>query len=138
MLTREQQSHFHTLGSVVVPGALTQAEVDEFSRRFDGVIEGGGTQDDDSAAPARIFPQGHRVIVPLMEADPYFYNLLDHLSLAGIAENLLGGDCIYFGSSDGQIHEGDTNWHRDGGVAEPTVKAKLTFYLDEVAPDRAA
>ena len=73
---------------------------------------------------------------PLIEADPYFYNLLDHPNLAGIAEDLLGEDCIFYGSSDGQIHDGDTTWHRDGGSPEPATEAKLTFYLDEVAPGK--
>src|SRR5262249_19846409 len=69
-------------------------------------------------------------------ADPYFYNLLDQPNLAGIAEDLLGEDCVFHGISDGQIHNGNTNWHRDGRAPEPTVVAKLTFYLDDVAPGK--
>lgn len=136
MLTDEQKTHFHALGFVKVEGALTAAEVDEFSRRFDAIIDRGETQGDSSEAGARIFPDGHRVILPLIEADPYFYNLLDHPNLASIAEDLLGEDCIFYGSSDGQIHDGDTTWHRDGGSPEPAIEAKLTFYLDEVAPGK--
>jgi len=136
MLTGEQITHFHALGFVKVEGALTPAEVDEFSWRFDEIIARGETQGDSSEAGARIFPDGHRVILPLIEADPYFYNLLDHPNLAAIAEDLLGDDCIFYGSSDGQLHDGDTNWHRDGGSPEPAIEAKLTFYLDEVAPGK--
>ena len=134
MLTEEQMAHFHALGFVNVKGALTPEEVDEFSWRFDAIIERGDTQGDESEPGARIFPEGHRVILPLIEADPHFYQLLDHPNLAAIAEDLLGEDCIYYGSSDGQIHDGDTTWHRDGGSPGPAVEAKLTFYLDEVAP----
>jgi len=133
MLTKEQLAHFYTLGFVLIPSALTPHEVDEFAKHFDAAIAGGATQGDDSDAGRRIFPQGHRVIVPLLEADPFFYNLLDHPHLATIAEDLLGDDCIFHGSSDGQIHSGDTHWHRDGGLPLPAVEIKLTFYLDEVA-----
>lgn len=136
MLTDEQKTHFHALGFVRIEGALTAEEVDEFSWRFDDIIARGETQGDSSDAGARIFPDGHRVILPLIEADPYFYNLLDHPNLASIAEDLLGEDCIFYGSSDGQIHDGDTNWHRDGGSPEGAIEAKLTFYLDEVAPGK--
>jgi ectoine hydroxylase-related dioxygenase (phytanoyl-CoA dioxygenase family) len=136
MLTDEQKAHFYALGFVKVPGMLTSEEVDEFSWRFDAIIEKGETQGDDSEAAARIFPYGHRVIIPLIEADRYFYNLLDHPNLASIAEDLLGDDCIFFGCSDGQIHSGNTNWHRDGGSPDPAIEAKLTFYLDDVAPGK--
>ena len=134
MLTNDQIAHFYTLGFVRVAGALTPEEVDQFSWRFDALMEQDAAQEDSSAAGARIFPGGHRVIIPLIEADPHFYNLLDHPNLAGIAEDLLGEDCIYYGSSDGQIHDGDTNWHRDGGLPEPAIEIKLTFYLDDVSP----
>jgi hypothetical protein len=100
------------LGFVKVPGALTPEEIAEFSWRFDADVD--TDQGDTSAPGARIFPDGHRVIIPLIEAAPSFYNLLDHPKLAAIAEDLLGEDCIFFGSSDGQIHTGDTNWCRDG------------------------
>ncbi len=136
MLTNVQIAHFHALGFVRVPGALSPEEIDEFLWRFDAIIEQGETQGDTSADGSRIFPGGHRVIIPLIEADPFFYNLLDHPNLAGIAEDLLGEDCIYFGSSDGQIHDGDTHWHRDGALPGPAIEAKLTFYLDAVAPGK--
>jgi len=136
MLTAEQETHFHALGFVKVPGALTPEEVDEFSWRFDAIMDKGEVQGDDSDAGARIFPDGHRVIIPLIEADPYFYNMLDHPNLASIAEDLLGDDCIFYGSSDGQIHDGDTNWHTDGGSPSHAIEAKLTFYLDDVAPGK--
>ena len=150
MLTDEQRAHFRVLGFVKVPGALTTEEVDEFSWRFDRIIEAGDTQGDESDKNARIFPDGHRVIIPLIEADPYFYKMLDHPNLASIAEDLLGEDCIFFGSSDGQIHNGDTNWHRDlvlpddagtdwpGDADSPclAIEAKLTFYLDDVVPGK--
>jgi len=150
MLTDEQKDHFRVLGFLKVPGALTSDEIDEYSRRFDKIIEAGGTIGDDTKKNARIFPDGHRVIIPLIEADPYFYNMLDHPNLASIAEDLLGEDCIFFGSSDGQIHTGDTNWHRDlvwpdyqdtdwGSDKDspgPSIEAKLTFYLDDVAPGK--
>ena len=133
MLTDDQKTHFYLLGFVKIPAVLTAEEVAEFSWRFDAIIANGKDQGDTSAPGARIFPEGHRVILPLIEADPYFYNLLDHPKLASIAEDLLGEDCIFFGSSDGQIHNGDTNWHRDGSLPEPGTEAKLTFYLDDVA-----
>jgi len=150
MLSDEQKAHFRVLGFLKVPGALTPQEVDEYSWRFDKIIEAGETQGDESDSGARIFPNGHRVIIPLIEADPYFYNMLDHPNLASIAEDLMGEDCIFFGSSDGQIHNGDTNWHRDlvwPGDADtdwdsdvdspgPAIEAKLTFYLDDVAPGK--
>ena len=126
-LSLEQKTHFRVLGFVKVPGALTAAEIDEYSQRFDAIIERGETQGDESDAGARIFPDGHRVIIPRIEADPYFYNLLDHPRLASIAEELLGEDCIFYGCSDGQIHSGDTNWHRDGGATAPAMEIKLTF-----------
>ena len=136
MLTDDQKTHFYLLGFVKVPAVLTPEEIAEFSWRFDAIIANGKDQGDTSAPGARIFPDGHRVIVPLIEADPYFYNLLDHPKLASIADDLLGEDCIFFGSSDGQIHNGDTNWHRDGSWPEPGIEAKLTFYLDDVAPGK--
>ena len=78
-----------------MPAVLTSEEIAEFSWRFDAIIANGKDQGDTSAPGARIFPDGHRVIVPLIEADPYFYNLLDHPKLASIAEDLLGADCIF-------------------------------------------
>ena len=150
MLTDEQKDHFRVFGFLKVPGALTSDEIDEYSWRFDKIIEAGGAEGDESDKNARIFPDGHRVIVPLIEADPYFYNMLDHPNLASIAEDLLGEDCIFFGSSDGQIHSGDTNWHRDLvwpnyddtdwdsdiDSPSPAIEAKLTFYLDDAAPGK--
>ena len=136
LLTGRQIAHFHTLGFVRIPSALRPREVDEFAMHFDAVIASDGAQNDDSEAGQRIFPQGHRVIVPLIEADPFFYNLLDHPNLASIADDLLGEDCIFYGSSDGQIHCGDTNWHRDGQTPLPAIDAKLTFYLDDIAPGK--
>jgi hypothetical protein len=133
MLTEEQKTHFHALGFVRIEGALTSAEVDEFSSRFDTIVERGEAQGDGSEPGGRIFPDGHRVIIPLIEADPYFYTMLDHPNLASIAEELLGEDCIFTGSSDGQIHTGDTAWHRDGSMPLPALEAKLTFYLDDAA-----
>ncbi len=134
MLTEEQKTHFHSLGFVKVPGALTPQEVDEFARRFDAAIN--SVQEDPSAAGTRIFPDGHRVIVPLLEADPYFYSVLDHPVLAAIGEDLLGEDCIFPGVSDGQIHSGNTNWHQDGSWPMPGIRAKFTFYMDDVGPGR--
>jgi len=131
MLTDEQKTHFHLLGFLKIPGVLTHEEIDDFSTRFDAVMD--KAQDDDSVPGHRIFPDGHRVIVPLFEADPFFYNLLDHPKLSAIAEDLLGEDCIFYGSSDGQIHSGNTNWHRDGNMPEPAIDIKQTFYLDEIA-----
>ena len=134
MLTDEEKTHFHLLGFLKVPGVLTSEEVDEFSTRFDAVMD--QAQEDDSKPGHRIFPDGHRVIIPLIEADPYFYNLLDHPKLSEIADDLLGEDCIFYGSSDGQIHYGNTNWHRDGNMPEPAIDMKLTFYLDEIEPGK--
>lgn len=134
MLTEEQAVHFHSLGFLKVPGALTLQEVDEFARRFDAVMD--RAQGDPSAPGARIFPDGHRVIVPLLEADPYFYSVLDHPVLAAIGEDLLGEDCIFPGTSDGQIHFGDTNWYQDVAWPGPGIRAELTFYLDDVATER--
>ena len=56
--------------------------------------------------------------------------------MATIAEELLGEDCIFYGSSDGQIHNGNTNWHRDGNMPEPAIDIKLTFYLDDLEPGK--
>ena len=122
LLTGRQIAHFHTLGFVRIPSALRPREVDEFDIHFEAVIASERTKNDDSEAGQRIFPQGHRVIVPLIEADPFFYNLLDHPNLAAIADDLLGEDCIFYGSSDGQIHCSDTNWHRDGQTSLTAIR----------------
>ena len=134
MLSDQQKTHFQALGFVAVPNVLTPEQVGEYARRFDAVID--QVQDDPSAAGRRIFPDGHRVIVPLIEADPYFYSLIDDPRIAAVADDLLGDDCIFTGISDGQIHSGNTNWHRDGGLPRPAIHVKFTFYLDPVAPGK--
>ena len=134
MLSDQQKAHFRALGFVVVPNIFTPNEVGEYARRFDAAMD--QVQDDPSAAGRRIFPDGHRVIVPLIEADPYFYSLIDNPRIAAIADGLLGDDCIFTGISDGQIHSGNTNWHRDGGLPRPAIHVKFTFYLDPVTPDK--
>ena len=134
MLSDQQKAHFRALGFVVAPGIFTADQVGEFARRFDAAMD--QVQDDPSPAGRRIFPDGHRVIVPLIEADPYFYSLIDGPGIAAIADDLLGDDCIFTGISDGQIHSGNTNWHRDGGLPRPTIHVKFTFYLDQAAPGK--
>ena len=109
MLTDEEKTHFHLLGFLKVPGVLTYAEIDEFSTRFDAVMD--KAQEDDSVPGHRIFPDGHRVIIPLIEADPYFYNLLDHPKLAAIAEDLLGGDCIFYSRPHFPVPMGSSESH---------------------------
>ncbi len=52
-------------------GCCSSRNSRSISRRFDVIIEKGKAQSDNSAAGSRIFPSGHRVIIPLIEADPY-------------------------------------------------------------------
>lgn len=130
MLSDQQKAHFHALGFVIAPGVFTPEQINQYAHHFDSAMD--QVQDDPSAAGHRIFPDGHRVIVPLIEADPYFYSLIDDPQIGGIADDLLGDDCIFTGISDGQIHSGNTNWHRDGGLPRPAIHTKFTFYLDPV------
>ena len=85
-------------------------------------------------------PGGHdRSLVPFIESDPVFYDLLDDARVMDVVEGLLGEDCLYTGGSDGNYYVGDTRWHADGGVHAdngvmgPFRLAKAAFYLDPVS-----
>jgi ectoine hydroxylase-related dioxygenase (phytanoyl-CoA dioxygenase family) len=71
---------------------------------------------------------------PLEDDDPdAFRPLLDDDRLLAIADGLLGPDCLYTGSNDGNLYTGNTVWHIDGGSPDAAPMLKLTLYCEPVA-----
>lgn len=123
-VSEAQRRHYETFGWVVFPQVFAAAEAARWGQALDDVLRrqrGGGD-----------FPgkQSERV-TPLVEADPEaFLPLLDDARLLALADGLLGEDCLYTGSNDGNLYVGDTVWHIDGGGWHSPPLLKMTIYCE--------
>lgn len=71
---------------------------------------------------------------PLVQLAPSpFLGLLDDTRLLDIADGLLGENCLFTGSNDGNSYAGATPWHIDGGDPIGGRIVKLSIYCEPVA-----
>ncbi len=119
------RQQFHTLGYLHLPGVFDAAEIDRLSSLHDHLIalSGAGPQQPDEFA----------VAAPLVLVDDYL-PFFDHDGVSGLADALLGEDCVYY--TDGAIThpKKSTAWHQDGPNPFLDV-AKISIYLDPVDID---
>lgn len=68
-------------------------------------------------------------MIPPTVLDPVFVELFDDDRISGLAECLLGSDCLYLGISNGMTWNRPTAWHCDHGT---TLRRdlKIVMYLD--------
>ena len=126
VVTPEQRRHFEAFGYVVFRGAFAPEEIAHFASAMEDVMRkkrGGG----DFAGP-----RSERVTPLVEEAPEAFCPLLDDERLLGLVEGLLGADCLYTGSNDGNVYAGSTPWHIDGGGATAPPLVKTAFYCEPV------
>jgi ectoine hydroxylase-related dioxygenase (phytanoyl-CoA dioxygenase family) len=123
-LSVAERERFETMGFLVFRQFYSPDEVKEIEAAFTRVIE--------KAARKSGYDGTKRLaVVPFLEYDEYFLQLLDHERTNDVVEGLLGEDCLYMNASDGNYYVGDTRWHPDGGnPAYPTIK--IALYLDRV------
>ena len=131
-VTDEQRRFFDTFGFCRFRELFKPDEAAAFATALEGAL----ARARDGAAFAG---EERQAVVPFIEWDPIFYDLLDDARLMDVVEGLLGEDCLYTGGSDGNYYVGDTRWHADGGVHAdngvmgPFRLAKAAFYLDPVS-----
>lgn len=129
-VTPEQRRQFEAFGYAVFRGVFSLEEINHYASAMEAVLRskrGGGDFAGVRAERA----------TPLVEdAGEAFLPLLDDERMLAIAEGLLGDDCLFTGSNDGNVYVGDTPWHIDGGGATAPPMVKLAFYCDPVAAGR--
>ena len=108
-VTDEQRRFFDTFGFCRFRELFKPDEAAAFATALEGAL----ARARDGAAFAG---EERQAVVPFIECDPIFYDLLDDARLMDVVEGLLGEDCLYTGGSDGNYYVGDTRWHADGGV----------------------
>jgi len=123
----EQRWHFATFGYVVLRQVFRAEEVSRWGQVIEDVLrrQRGGA---DFAGL-----KGERVTPLVEEAADVFLPVLDDARLLAIADGLLGDDCLYTGSNDGNLYVGDTVWHIDGGGWHGPCLLKTTIYCEPVA-----
>jgi hypothetical protein len=75
-------------------------------------------------------------LVPFIDQRERLCTLLDHPTVDGILNGLLGNDWNYL-NGDGNYYTGDTGWHSDG-IHTVGRYIKIAFYLDPVDADSGA
>src|SRR5687767_14696840 len=112
MLSAEQITQFRTLGFIEIPDILTREETARIAQVFDQTFERLTVEGYFEAVETRAFSKvtrGYRrQVVPLLEKDERFYELLDHPGLNDVVEDLLGEDCILLEPGVGAIFSGDS------------------------------
>jgi hypothetical protein len=130
--TEQQLNFFNTFGFLRFPGLLADC-VDRIIEEFETVWaeHGGGHH-------GKPHDQEQRsCIVPFPDQSEYLSSLLDDPRIHDIVARILGEDFNY-GSSDGNLYVGDTQWHSDGYDGGRIPSIKIAFYLDKVTAGSGA
>ena len=128
MLTDQQVLHFRTFGFIALPGLFSPDEMAEIEREFEDVLA-----EERQGQP--FLGEKRQAVMAFAELRPKLMSLIDDDRIYGPIEQLLGPDCIWWGS-DGNLYVGDTAWHPD--AHEPELghgRIKVAFYLDPVTRD---
>ena len=124
VLSDEDRQRFQTVGFLVFRQLFTASEMTDIEGAFMRVLN--------KAAAQQGYDGSKRLaVIPFIEGDAYFLQLLDDDRIMGLVEGLLGEDGLYLGSSDGNFYVGNTRWHPDGGQPD-YLTIKIAFYLDSV------
>jgi len=127
----QQRAFFEQFGFLTLRGALRpdiQWLTEEFEQAWTQGERSGFTE------------QGERndgALVPFIDSRERLCTLVDHPSLEGILERLLGPGYNYL-SSDGRPYSGDTTWHPDGGWDRRSLYLKVAIYLDPLTRETGA
>ena len=129
MLTRDQISHFHTFGFVVLRQVFDAGEVAVIRREADEIFA-----EARNGAPAGGETQ---YVQPFFERKPYLGTLVDDDRVYGIGVDLLGPDFILL-QTEGRARSGATPWHGAPGPDDEPLAVKINFYLDDLTRDTGA
>ena len=134
-LTTDQEAQFDTLGYLVIPEFLSQAEVAHYTDVFMDVYrrEWGQADFDPQFAHERPGASGVRhQIIPFFAKDERFLELFDHPKINDVIEQVLGEDCLAMTPGEGFVAASDSIWHTDSRAPDGFTSAKMAFYLDSV------
>jgi hypothetical protein len=118
------KAHLQRFGYAVLRGVFSTSEVNNWSHALGEVLQStrAGSQE-----PANLRA------TPLVQLAPSpFLGLLDDTRLLDIADGLLGENCLFTGSNDGNSYAGATPWHIDGGDPIGGRIVKLSIYCEPV------
>jgi Phytanoyl-CoA dioxygenase (PhyH) len=125
VITDAQRERFNTFGFLNLPGVFDSAEVARLGAIHDRLIAMTGD------GPQR--PEDCAVANPLLLVDDYL-PFFDDDRITGLADALIGEDCIYYADSAITQAMRPTPWHDDG--PSPFLDAiKISIYLDPVEAD---
>lgn len=125
VITAAQREFFNTFGFLNLPGVFDPAEMARLGGLHDRLIAmtGTGAQRPDDCAVAG----------PLLVVDEYL-PFFDDDRITGLADALIGEDCVYYPDSVITQAMRPTPWHHDG--PSPFLDAiKISIYLDPVEAD---
>ena len=105
MLTDQQVLHFKTFGFIALPGLFPPDEMAEIEREFEEVVV-----EERQGRP--FLGEKRQAVMAFAELRPKLMSLLDDDRIYEPMEQLLGPDCLWWGS-DGNLYVGDTTWHPD-------------------------
>jgi ectoine hydroxylase-related dioxygenase (phytanoyl-CoA dioxygenase family) len=124
-ITDEQREDLAAFGYVVFRGLFSGAEIERYAQSMEDILRRKRGGEFEGRRSERI--------TPLVDEDPKtFTSLLDDPRVLAVADGLLGADCLYTGSNDGNLYVGHTPWHIDGGSPHAPLLLKLAFYADSV------
>jgi len=127
----QQRAFFEQYGFLTLRGVLArdiQWITEEFEQAWLHGERSGFTEQGEPNASA---------LVPFIDARERLCTLVDHPSLEGILEGLLGPGYNYL-SSDGRPYSGDTTWHPDGQWERRSLYLKVAIYLDPLTRETGA
>ena len=129
IFSAERRSAFETRGYVHFPGIFSQHEMATIEALFErSFLRAGRT-----TGP----PQGEAYGVgPLTDlGETYFLQLFDDDRLSGLAEALLGENCVFPNMSSANVFAKTLPWHRDGSASNIFRDLKITLYLEPLDED---
>ena len=139
-MTEQQRERFERDGFLVIPGALTAAEVDKYSTALDGVYG-------EESADGRVALGGPMHKLAAVASCSDMAGLLDHPKVFPLVWSVLGWNVhVYHSHLD--VHPTVPTdkpyrfeWHQDGGrqnreletVPRPRLSVKIAYWLSDVS-----
>lgn len=118
------------LGYTVVRNVFSREEIASYRKALQAAFA-------DYFADGKFVSEKSQRLTPLFHHQPDpFLRLLDDPRVLDLADALLGEDCLFTGSNDGNVYAGDTVWHIDGGGLGAPTTLKFCFYTEPLAERR--
>lgn len=116
--------HVEAFGYAHLPRRFSEAEMAPITVAFDAALS-------DVMARDAVADPVVVSMIPLTVLDSVFLDLLDDDRVTGLADALLGEDCVYLGISNGMRWNRPSAWHPDTS-ALGRQDLKIVLYLDAV------